>query len=214
MDKAMGRLVLLIGTGLYGAMGVLALLTYIWHVEVFAFVTLGIVLQIVLALPVVAFLIGKAKIPVLDYAKWFLAAIVALSVSGFLGVPSGSYRYFPSAVGLKADASSIEAGDLGGREKLELMVDLAGAESDDEKKAIRKKLKAVDEGISDGDRKDAERELAVLKAKARLVTADSDAREIALFSAEKRSALMLLAAFIMFAGAWLMSRADSSRETA
>lgn len=210
MDKAMGRMVLIGGTVLYVAMGVLALLTYMWNVEFFSFVTLGIALQVAVALPVIAALLGRMKIPTVSYVKWLLALAVALSVSGALGVPSGSSRTFPTVDNLKAKAEAIEADELGGREKLELAIELAELNSDDEdgQKVIKDKIEKVDDGISKEDRKEAKREIAVLRAKARLASVGSEARQLAVFSAEKRSGIMLLAAFIMFAGAWMLSRSD------
>ncbi len=210
MDKAMGRMVLVGGTALYVAMGVLALMTYMWNVEFFSFVTLGIALQIAVALPVVAALLGRMKIPTVSYVKWLLALTVALSVSGALGVPSGSSRTFPAVDSLKAKAEAIEADDLGGREKLELAIELAELNSDDEdgQQVIKDKIAKVDDSISKEDRKEAKREIAVLRAKARLAAVGGEARQMAIFSAEKRSGVMLLAAFIMFAGAWMLSRHD------
>ncbi len=210
MDKAMGRMVLVGGTALYVAMGVLALMTYMWNVEFFSFVTLGIALQIAVALPVVAALLGRMKIPTVSYVKWLLALTVALSASGALGVPSGSSRIFPAVDSLKAKAEAIEADDLGGREKLELAIELAELNSDDEdgQQVIKDKIAKVDDSISKKDRKEAKREIAVLRAKARLAAVGGEARQMAIFSAEKRSGLMLLAAFIMFAGAWMLSRHD------
>ncbi len=206
MDKAMGRLILVVGTVLYVITGVLALLTYIWNVEFFGFAALGIALQVAVAVPMVGFLLGRMKLTVVDYAKWLLALSVALAVSGYLGVPAGSSRAFPQVDALKAKAEAIEASDLGGRERLELKVDLAAADSDDEKKTIKEKIDKIADSISKEDRKEAEQDIAVLRAKARLATVTAQARQSSLYAAEKRSGIMLLSAFILFAGAWLMSR--------
>ena len=53
MNRGLGRLVLLIGTIAYAVVGVLALLSYMDNVAFLSLATLGIVVQVALALPFV-----------------------------------------------------------------------------------------------------------------------------------------------------------------
>ncbi|MCB1282469.1 MAG: hypothetical protein KDB18_13185 [Salinibacterium sp.] len=205
MNKGMGRLLLLIGTVSYAVVSVLSLLAYVFHAEFLSLVTLGLAVQVAVALPLLAFLFQSQRMPVLPYAKWLVGLVSVLAVAGLLGVPSGSNRISFEEQNIRAAMKSLEA-DVGELDRLELALDLAKAEGDEDKKAVREKIKDIGKDLSDKDKESAMRERQILEAESAIANFHDAKRGMALYHAEKRNGLLILAAFLILAGAWLMER--------
>ncbi|MEZ6197121.1 MAG: hypothetical protein R3F20_15545 [Planctomycetota bacterium] len=204
MNRGMGRLFLLIGTVAYAAIAVLALLTFMKHVAIFSLATLGIAIQVALALPLIAFLFAGRSMPVLPYARWMAGLVSVLAIAGLLGVPTGTSEARDPQLAIEAAKAGVGE-DMNARKILDLKVDLAGADKDD-RKDIEKKIEEAQKEISDKDKEELQREMAVLEAKEDLARFDSAARGSSLRDAERRNALLVIAAFLVLAGAWMMDR--------
>ncbi|MCB9833311.1 MAG: hypothetical protein H6807_12635 [Planctomycetes bacterium] len=204
MNRGLGRLVLLIGTIAYAVVGVLALLSYMDNVAFLSLATLGIVVQVALALPLIAFLFGGQKMPVLPYAKWLALLVGLLAVAGMLGVPRGSHQDDDLRMSIERRKTSIRD-DLGARDGLKLKRELAAADKDEEKE-VQKKIDDLAKELSDKEKEELNKELKVLDAEADLLRFDEVGRVSDLLAAERRNVLMVIAAFVILAGAWLMDR--------
>jgi hypothetical protein len=208
MDKATARLVLMVGTIVYVAATVLALLTYVVNGALISFATLGIAIQVVLGLPLLAMLFMGAKFPALDYAKWLAATVSVLAVAGYVGIPRGSYEQRGMRLGFESDEQAIRE-DMGALETLELKEDLADADGDD-KKEIEEKLKKVGNDLSKEDKEELQKKAAVLDAKKNIEQFKGASRAKALHAGEGRNGLIILGAFLALAGAYGMRREEET----
>jgi hypothetical protein len=204
MNRGLGRLVLLIGTLSYAAVGCLALMSWIANVEIFSLATLGLLVQIALAVPLVAFLFGGRSMPVLPYAQWLVAVVSVLAISGMLGVPSDSHRSDDARRAIEIDIAGVKE-DMGARKILVLKRDLAEAEKE-KREGIQKEIEEITKDISDKEKEELERKVNGLEAKGSIARFDEPSRTASLLAAERRNVLLVLAAFVALAGAWLMDR--------
>ncbi|MAG56932.1 MAG: hypothetical protein CMJ83_11615, partial [Planctomycetes bacterium] len=77
MKKGTARLMMTVGAIGYVALMVLQLMTQLFSVTFFSFASIGIAVQVALALPVLGYLFAGLSIPIVEYSKW-LALVVAV----------------------------------------------------------------------------------------------------------------------------------------
>lgn len=199
------RALLLIGTLLYLGLAALALRVYIREVELFSVVTLGIVIQVIAGLPMLAFLAARKMDPVLPYATWLVFMTVALAISGFLGVPSDSVTRANPSLSFAAEIEELR-GAMWIREVADLKVALAEARDEDEREALQAKIEAAKNSVSSESHPEEYRQLEIINAKLARAKTHTSTRQLVVFDAERSSGTMLMAAFIILAGAWMLDR--------
>lgn len=205
MDQISSRLLVLVGTVVYLALTALSLLTYVTNVAMFSWVTLGIAVQVLLGVPFILHLFLGAKFPAGDYARWLALLVSVLAVSGYLGVPRGTYEQRILRFASQAEEADI-ADDMGALEVLELKVKLAKADSDGDKEELRKKIENVTKELSEADKKKLEQKKDVLEAEGKIEEFKAPGRAVALHGAEGRAGLIVIAAFLILAGCWMTDR--------
>lgn len=199
MKKGTARLMMSIGAIAYAALMVLQLMTQLFNVSFMSFVSLGILVQAALVLPVLGYLFTGLRIPIVEYSKWLALVIAVLAVSGNLGVVEPG-RYSGPDVAYRADRQSLEE-DAGALEKLELAVDLADAEDEEDKKEIRKKIKAIDDDLNAKEKKEINRKKEVLKAEKAVADFKAPGQIENVVDAANRAALIIISAMLILAGA-------------
>ena len=206
MPPGIGRLIALVGAALYLLVGVLAYFAFVGNVSFFTLTALGVLVQVAVGVPVLLHLLTGFALPLLDYARWMAVLVSVLALSGHLGFPENAMSMGGDAeMHLEQERASIE-GKLGARRILDLQIDLAAEDDEDDRKEIEEKIDAVKEKISKEKRDDLQRDLATVEARSRLLRFDRAGDRLAMVQAERRNGLMVLGAFLILAGAWAMAR--------
>ncbi|NRA95952.1 MAG: hypothetical protein HRU14_07045, partial [Planctomycetes bacterium] len=135
MGNGTGRLVMVIGGVGYVVLAFFDLMTQIFNVSFFSFATLAVTLQVAVGLPVLAYLFTGAYVPIVRYAKWLVALVAVLAISGNLGVETSGRAQSPG-IGYAADLQDVRE-DMQDLEELELQIDLAGEEDADDRKELK-----------------------------------------------------------------------------
>ncbi|NRA97012.1 MAG: hypothetical protein HRU14_12465, partial [Planctomycetes bacterium] len=138
-----------------------------------------------------------------------------LALSDNLGVETSGRAQTPG-IGYAAERQGVreDGKDL---ELLELKVDLAGEEDEDDQKELRKKIEGVRKDISDADQEKLDRELSVLEAREGVANFQRSQRNADLAASAARQALVIMMAFLVLAGAFMQdeeSGASESNDTA
>lgn len=197
MQKGTARLIMIIGGVAYVALMALQLMTQLFSVSFFSFASIAVAVQVAIGLPVLGYLFAGMKIPIVDYAKWLVLVVSVLAVSGTLGV---GRRPMSHDSAFRAEQQSLRE-DAGELEKLELAVDLAEADDDDERKEIQAKIKKVDDEISADEKKKLRQKADVLKAENAVADFKRASADAAITAAADRHALIVLAVMLVLAGA-------------
>lgn len=211
MGNGNARLVLVIGGVGYVALTFFDLMTQIFNVSFFSFATLGVALQVAVGLPVLAYLFMGAKLPIACYAKWLAMLVAVLALSDNLGVETSGPSQSPG-IGYRAEKQSVreDGQDL---EELELKVDLAGEEDEEDQKDLKKQIKDVRKDISDSEKEALQRQFRVLEAQEAVANFERPQRDANLASSASRQALVIMMAFLVLAGASMQSEESASSAT-
>jgi hypothetical protein len=183
------------------------LMTQIFNVSFFSFATLAVALQVAVGLPVLTYLFMGAYVPILRYAKWLVALVAVLAISGNLGVETSGQAQSPG-IGYAADMQGVRE-DMQDLEALELRVDLAGEEDEAERKELTKNIEDVRRGISAVESEGLKRQLDVLDGRRAIAAFEEPQRSANLAASASRQALVIMMAFMVLVGACLQAEEES-----